>query len=1155
MSYNDRLFMSKVKEEIHQRDDGDFEIPLPLKNPAVKFPNNKSQAMSRLNKLRHRFEKDESYQKDYLAFMENIIESGYAERVPDKELSQDSGDVWYLPHHGVYHPKKPNKIRVVFDCSAEFRGESLNRHLRQGPDLTNNLAGVLVRFRQERTAIMCDIEGMFHQVHVNVEHRNLLRFLWWADGDINREPVEYRMTVHLFGATSSPGCANIGLQTAADVYEEEFGNAAASFVRNDFYVDDGLKSVPSPNEAIDLITKTKGLCERGGFHLHKLVSNCKEVLQSFPPEERASGIKDLNLTCEKLPVERALGVQWCVESDTLQFRNEMMERPATRRGLLSTVSSIFDPLGLLSPLVLKGKRILQELCRQGTNWDEKIPESLRSTWEKWQRSLSLFSTLRLPRCYKPEDFGVVKTVELHNFSDASSYGYGQCSYLRLIDDQTRIYCTLVMAKSRVTQLKPITIPRLELTAALVSAKVSAFLQKELEYEEMKIFYWTDSKVVLGYISNDARRFHVFVSNRVQQIRDLTSPSQWRYVDTKSNPADYASRGMSAEDLISATEWWNGPKFLWEPIDYDHGCINEETAVLPPDDPETKKVSSFAIQAEEEFVIADRLQHLSNWHKAKKAVAACLRLKRKLNTIVHERAVRKDHQGINHSKVEEPSRRAETPSDVINVEDLLNAEKEIVKNVQKQAFKSELTILQSTKENGSVQDKRTIKLKRTSTLSRLDPYVDRDGVVRVGGRIRSAELPESVKHPYILPKKGHVTDLVICHHHNKIRHQGRGMTLAAIRSSGIWIIGGGSAVARHISKCVTCRKLRAATQEQKMADLPKDRIEPSQPFTYSAVDCFGPWLVKEGRKEVKRYGVLFTCMASRAVHIEIAHSMDTSSFINAYRRFVGRRGPVRQLRSDRGTNFVGSQTELQNALLEMDEEKIRKRLLEDQCDWINSKMNVPYASHMGGVWERQIRTVRSALSALLDRHGTQLDDELLLTLMVEAEAIVNSRPLTTDGACTLEPLTPNHLLTSKSNVVLPPPGVFQRADIYSRKRWRRVQHLANEFWDRWRKEFLQTLQTRQKWLRPKRNLKVGDVVILKNDELPRNRWQLARVQETFPDSDGLVRKVKIEVGDRARDNSGKRIHPVSYLERPIHKLVLLLAEEESEENRGFPNEEP
>ena len=162
-----------------------------------------------------------------------------------------------------------------------------------------------------------------------------------------------------------------------------------------------------------------------------------------------------------------------------------------------------------------------------------------------------------------------------------------------------------MAKSRVAPLKPITIPRLELTAALVSAKVSAFLQKELEYDEMKVFYWADSKVVLGYIGNDARRFHVFVSNRVQQIRDLTLPNQWRYVDTKSNPADIASRGMSAGHLISSTEWWNGPKFLWEPIDYDEGRIDDEIAALSPDDPETRKISSFAVQAQDDFVMVDQ----------------------------------------------------------------------------------------------------------------------------------------------------------------------------------------------------------------------------------------------------------------------------------------------------------------------------------------------------------------------------------------------------------------------------------------------------------------------------------------------------------------------------------------------------------------------
>ena len=323
------------------------------------------------------------------------------------------------------------------------------------------------------------------------------------------------------------------------------------------------------------------------------------------------------------------------------------------------------------------------------------------------------------------------------------------------------------------------------------------------------------------------------------------------------------------------------------------------------------------------------------------------------------------------------------------------------------------------------------------------------------------------------------------------------------------------------KCVKCRKLRAGPQQQKMADLPVDRLEPSPPFTYSAVDFFGPWLVKEGRREVKRYGVLLTCIASPAIHLETANTLDTSSFINAYRRFVSRRGPVRQLRSDRGTNFVGCKNELQAALSEMDQERIRSYLLEYNCDWLNFQMNVPQASHMGGVWERQIRSVRNVLDVLLDNHGSQLDDESLRTLLIEAEAIVNSRPLAPESSDTLEPLTPSLLLTQKSRVLLPPPGKFSSVDLYSRRRWRRVQHLANEFWDRWRKEFLQVLQTRQKWIKPSRNLRIGDIVLLKEDDAQRNCWRLARVDATYPSFDGLVRKVRIAIADPALDDKGRR----------------------------------
>jgi len=445
--------------------------------------------------------------------------------------------------------------------------------------------------------------------------------------------------------------------------------------------------------------------------------------------------------------------------------------------------------------------------------------------------------------------------------------------------------------------------------------------------------------------------------------------------------------------------------------------------------------------------------------------------------------------------------------------------------------------------------------KSSSLYRLDPFIDENGILRVGGRIRRSDFSYDVKHPIILhpiilPRKGHITELLITFHHERINHQGRGITLNELRSSGYWIIGGSSAVGRYITNCVTCSKLRSKTEDQKMADLPNDRLQPAPPFTFCAVDYFGPWYIKEGRKELKRYGVLFTCMACRAIHLETANSLDTSSFINALRRFISRRGPIRQLRSDRGTNFVGAKKELQEAVKQLDQTKIQEFLLKRNCDWFKFEMNVPSSSHMGGSWERQTRTVRSVLSALLEENGRQLDDESLRTLMCETESVVNSRPLSVENLNSPngpEPLTPNHLLTSKTQVVLPPPSEFQRADLYSRRRWRRVQHLINEFWSRWKKEFILSLQQRQKWIRPRRNLQVNDIVLIKDGNAPRNQWPMARVEDTTLDSDGLVRKVRLIVGDSTLDEKGKPIKLPTILERPIHKLVLLVPQERLSQN--------
>ena len=249
-----------------------------------------------------------------------------------------------------------------------------------------------------------------------------------------------------------------------------------------------------------------------------------------------------------------------------------------------------------------------------------------------------------------------------------------------------------------------------------------------------------------------------------------------------------------------------------------------------------------------------------------------------------------------------------------------------------------------------------------------------------------------KHPLILPQTGHITELIVRHFHERVNHQGRSITSNEIRGNGLWIVGLSAAVSHLIGHCVTCRRLRGYAQLQKMADLPEDRLESAPPFTYSGVDYFGPWYIREGRKELKRYGVIFTCLCCRAIHLETAASLSTDSFINALRRFVSLRGPIRELRSDRGTNFVGAERELAEAISEMDENQIQQFMLQEGCDYFSFKMNVPSASHMGGIWECQIRSVRNVLSSLLFHHGLQLDDESLRTFMCETAAIVNSRPL-------------------------------------------------------------------------------------------------------------------------------------------------------------------
>ncbi|XP_038152621.1 uncharacterized protein LOC119790925 [Cyprinodon tularosa] len=613
ISQEDVCFIRKLQEGIKQKQDGHFEMPLPFKNDRPNLPNNTSCAMQRLSSLKRRFIRDQRYYSDYVRFMEDIIASGDAEKVPQKELC--NSPAWYIPHHGVYHPQKPGKIRVVFDCSAQYQDTSLNEHLLTGPDLTNTLVGVLCRFRKGSVAVMCDVERMFHQFHVTPQDQDYLRFLWWEHGDLSVPPSVYRMKVHLFGAASSPGCANFGLKHLATQGEGKFSPNTVKFIQRNFYVDDGLVSVKSEAEAIKLVKEARELCSTGKLRLHKFVSNSDNVLKSLPREECADSVKDLDLALGEPLMERALGVMWCISSDEFQFRITVKEHPMTRRGILCTVASVYDPLGFVAPFILKGKQILQQLCQEKVGWDEPLSDQLYREWESWLLDLQNLSKVRIQRCILPENRDITQ-CDLHHFSDASVTGYGQCSYLRTVTSKGDVHCVLVMGKARVAPTKVTTVPRLELTAAVVAARTSVMLRRELEISNLQEHFWTDSKVVLGYVNNDAKRFHVFVANRIQIIKSLTDPQQWHHVPSENNPADHASRGLSVQQLLKSN-WFKGPEFLWQnelPLETDK--ISEVVS----NDPELKAVHVLKTEVQEKRTILDRLNKFSDWRRAVKAIA-------------------------------------------------------------------------------------------------------------------------------------------------------------------------------------------------------------------------------------------------------------------------------------------------------------------------------------------------------------------------------------------------------------------------------------------------------------------------------------------------------------------------------------------------------
>ena len=1100
LSYEDKVFMSEMVSKININSNNNIELPLPLRT--TDLPQNKVQVFQRTKKTLQNLQKNQEKLQHCLNSVEKNIQKGYVEPVPPDEIDNPTHQTWYLP---IFPVENKNRApRLVYDASAKYHGTSLNDALLQGPDLNNQLRSVLLRFREKPIAFAADIEAMFNNFAVPLEQKDLLRFFWFKDNDPKQDLVPYRSTSHIFGCVSSPAVSNCGLKYCAE--QLPTGDEAKDYLDRNFYVDDGLHSTDSSDSATEVIAKTMSLLKTYNMKLHKIVSNSPEVLEAFPNAVKTTPITTLPSEGENTA---ALGVQWNTENDKFLLIPNLPSRPFTKRGILSTINSLFDPIGIASPVILFGRIMQRQILLNNPQlekygWDDLLPSQYFNSWSNWLESLDQLSSFQIPRSFYPEGFKPLRQ-ELHVFCDASEHAIGHVNYLRSIDHAGSCHVSFVSASSKLAPKTATSMPRLELNAAVEACKNANKIMTDLKHKPNAVYFHSDSQIVLGYLTNQKRRFSKYVERRTTVIHNLFPDARWFYIGSKENPADHASRPSTPPEILSSN-WLKGPPLLWD-SSYDpenHSDLASLPTILPEEDFE---VSVLSTKVTNPSPFSDLFSKINSFPKLINIFSHILKFARLLHKI-------RQRNGC----LENPR-----PMEVSNQE----AKITLLKVVQAECFSGEIRKIQSG-----------ITLSDNHKLSNLAPSVDKSGLLRVGGRLKHSDVDFSVKHPILIPQDHPLSSTIIQYFHGLNKHQGSLITHNSIIQHGYHIQNGKTLIRNFLKSCVTCRKLRGKPSEQIMADLPPDRlVENVPPFTHVGIDVFGPFYIHDGKRTrantgtKKIWALIIVCLPSRAIHLEYLSGMDTSSFRNAFNRFRAIRGPCQTIRSDRGTNFVLARKQMEA----VDISSFSKELQAEGIQWT---FNSPYASHQGGCWERKIGSVRRVLEAtfnLISQRGISRDE--FITFLAEAASIVNNTPLWTPSNDPNDPspLTPQMLLTLRKADEFHTLDDYTPEDIlsYGPKRYRRCQYLASQFWHRWRTEYLHTLTSRQKWRKPSPCIQEGDLVLIKDKNLARNQWPMARVRLTKPSSDGLIRKVTLTLPPLPGRSSMRS------LDRAIQDLVLLI----------------
>ncbi|XP_053609752.1 uncharacterized protein LOC128674842 [Plodia interpunctella] len=899
-------------------------------------------------------------------------------------------------------------------------------------------------------------------------------------------------------------------------HQEEFPEAVDPIINN-HYMDDYLQSFDTAAEANRVAQAVDAVHRRGNFVLQKWASNDSNAIAGLAVEPMTPNV---NINEE----EKILGLVWRIADDTLGFNLSKFSfnNSITKRQLLKEVMSLYDPLGLVTPITIQGKQILQEAWRSNVGWDDPLPFKLEQVWQTWLISLQGLKDVALPRCYPL--FSSAETLELHVFVDASEVAYAAAAYWRSVNDKGEVQVSLAAAKARVAPIKIVSIPRLELQAAVLGSRLAHAVGLHHSRRPDRRVLWTDSRTVLSWLRAGSRSFKPFVAHRVAELEETTTTSEWRWVPTADNVADDATRRVQT-DFTAAHRWFRGPEFLYK----EEKLWPHDKDPLHSTETGEERVAATTIRPQLKDALPD-VSRFSSWIHLIRSTARILQFidRCKTHTVTAMRRKRTrctPSEDPDWTGVQPRSSRAIARTTPQRNHSNASASRTYVPLAAFYTRRAELIWTRALQEDCFSSELRDItggrRLSTDSRLRHLSLTTDQNGVMRLRSRTAAAtDINEETLSPAVLDGDHAYSRLYINWIHRKLHHSGVECVTNEIRQR-FWMLRIRPTVRAVIRRCQPCRLRRATPPEPLTGNLPPCRLTHHQrPFTQTGLDYFGPLSVTIARHHEKRYVALFTCLTTRAVHLEIASSLSADAAVLALRRMMARRGCPDTVWSDNGSNFHGADAELRKAALTSMKQEADIR----QINWHYIPPGAPF---MGGAWERLVRSVKTALTATL--HERHPHEDVLHTLLTEVEHTINSRPLSHVSVAPEDDtaLTPNHFLLGGPSKV-PLPGAFTKVDELGRSHWKAAQRLADLFWQRWVREVLPLLHHRREPHGHGEAVKVGDVVVIVDSTLPRNVWPKGRVEQVYPGADGVIRVVDVKTKN-------------GLMRRPTKRLVILPVE--------------